>query len=84
MKRRNFLMSVIGGLAATLIPFPEIEMSDTILPPEVYGPLGINGPSWDNPYDGHWSNITVSVDMARSEINELGKRGPYSRTVNFP
>ena len=32
----------------------------------------------------HLVNITVSTDLGREELNELGRRGPYHRYVSFP
>jgi len=57
----------------------------TILPPDVYGitESGINELT-DGKYGAHLSNITVSCDFGREEINELGRKGPYHRFVTFP
>jgi len=30
------------------------------------------------------NNITVSINLGREEIRELGKRSPYTRYINFP
>lgn len=35
-------------------------------------------------YGAHVQSITVSVDLGREAINELGRKGPYFRYVNFP
>jgi hypothetical protein len=35
-------------------------------------------------YGAHFSNISVSADLGREEIFELGRRGPYHRVVTFP
>ena len=58
----------------------------TILPPEVFGvsSSGTNEKSNLQDFDAHLSNITVSADLGREEINELGRKGPYNRTVTFP
>lgn len=32
----------------------------------------------------HISNITVSTDLAREDLFEMGSRSPYARTVTFP
>jgi len=56
----------------------------TILPPEVFG-VNISGVNMlDEEGHARLSSITVSVDLNREDINELGKRGPYSRTPTFP
>lgn len=40
--------------------------------------------SGDSPYAPMTANLEVSVDLDREEIYELGRKGPYSRYVNFP
>jgi hypothetical protein len=35
-------------------------------------------------YSAHFQNITVSVDLGREAINELGTFAPYHRYVTFP
>lgn len=58
----------------------------TILPPDVFGisSSGTNDIDGDGNYGAHLSNISVSVDFGREEINELGRRAPYHRVVTFP
>lgn len=41
---------------------------------------GDNGDGWST----HFQNITVSVDLGREAINELGRFAPYHRFVTFP
>ncbi len=57
----------------------------TILPPEVFGITnsGTNEKTSDE-YGAHLQDITVSTDLGREAINELGRFGPYHRFVNFP
>ncbi len=45
---------------------------------------GTNFANADGVHDAHIQTITVSVDLGREELFELGKRGPYHRFVNFP
>ena len=58
----------------------------TVLPPEVFGitASGTNEEQSDGSFGAHVSNITVSVDFGREEINELGRKGPYHRFITFP
>ena len=58
----------------------------TILPPEVFGisNSGTNEKSNGQDFDAHLSNITISADLGRESINELGRKGPYFRSVTFP
>lgn len=62
------------------------DSDTTILPPEVRGisNSGTNEKSNGLNFDASLSNLSVSVDLAREEINELGRRGPYHRSVTFP
>lgn len=58
----------------------------TIMPPEVFGisNSGTNEKTNGQDFDAHFSSLTVSADLGREDINELGRKGPYSRTVTFP
>jgi hypothetical protein len=38
----------------------------------------------DGDYSSHLQNLSVSVDLGREELFELGRKGPYFRFVNFP
>ena len=62
------------------------DVNTTILPPEVFGisNSGTNEKSDGQNFDAHISNITVSADLGRESINELGRKGPYFRSVTFP
>jgi hypothetical protein len=57
----------------------------TILPSEIEG---ISASGTNNKTGGvfgaHVQNITVSADLGRDNLNELGRKGPYFRFVNFP
>ncbi len=53
----------------------------TTLPKEVFG-LTAQGTNPD--FTAHISSITVSADLGREELFELGRRGPYHRVVTFP
>lgn len=57
----------------------------TLLPLEVYGvsDSGLNELT-AGVYGVHVNSITISCDLGREQINELGKRGPYCRYVRFP
>lgn len=58
----------------------------TILPPEVDGisASGTNEKSDGQNYDAHVQSISISTDLGREQIDELGRRGPYHRFANFP
>jgi len=57
----------------------------TRLPTEIPG-VGTGG--WISPRDSnnttHLSSMTVSTDLGREELFELGTRQPYARVVTFP
>ena len=58
----------------------------TILPTDIEGVTG-SGTMPANA-DGTWvvpvQSITVATDLGRREINQLGRKSPYFRAVNFP
>lgn len=57
----------------------------TILPPDIYG-ISDSGTNelTEGVRGAHINSITVSADLGRESINELGRRGPYHRFVTFP
>jgi hypothetical protein len=58
----------------------------TILPGEIEGisSSGTNNTDSDGNFSAHVQTITVSADLGREALNELGRRGPYFRYVNYP
>lgn len=58
----------------------------TILPPDIFGisSSGTNKKSDGSNFDVSISNISVSADLNRDAINQMGKFGPFHRYVNFP
>lgn len=81
-QRENILMGtsvsmdgagVITGVSGSLFPI-EID--------------GINGDGHNvvdgDSYAAHLQTITVTTDLGREELFELGRRGPYHRFVSFP
>jgi hypothetical protein len=64
-----------------------LDMSASRFPVEIpgIGSDGANGTAGDGVgFDVHFQNITVSVDLGREAINELGSFAPYHRYVTFP
>jgi hypothetical protein len=57
----------------------------TILPNEIQGisASGTNNLTSDV-FGAHIQTMSVSCDLGREALNELGRRGPYFRYVNFP
>lgn len=60
--------------------------SGTILPPDIPGinASGQNIRGSDGNYGAHIQGITVSTDLGREELFELGRRGPFHRFITFP
>ncbi|KKK61260.1 hypothetical protein LCGC14_3016100, partial [marine sediment metagenome] len=83
-RRQDLILGAgsIGGLDSnSQIDDPDV----TTLPPDVFGitSSGTNE-KISNIYGAHLSNVTISVDFGREQINELGRRAPYHRFVTFP
>jgi len=57
----------------------------TLLPGDIEGisSSGTNDKT-DGVFEAHVQTISVSTDLGRDSLNELGRRGPYFRYVNFP
>lgn len=59
----------------------DLSSGTTVLPT---GNGGIPLPSGRNEQRPYLQNITISSDLGREAINELGRMAPYYRYVNFP
>ena len=62
------------------------DVDSSRFPTEIPG-VGVSG--WMNPRTNannaaHLSSVTVSTDLGREELFELGTRQPYARVVTFP
>lgn len=59
--------------------------SGSIWPTEIGG---IDASGWNlisgDSYLAHLQTVTISTDLGREELLELGRRGPYHRFVSFP
>ena len=65
-----------------------LDMDSCVFPQEVPG-VDNNGKVVDNASTGdgwsaHFQNITLSCDLGRESINELGRFAPYHRYATFP
>jgi hypothetical protein len=56
------------------------------LPKEIYGitSSGTNEKDSNGNFGAHISNISVSADLGREQILELGRKSPYHRFASFP
>lgn len=63
-----------------------LNMTASRFPIEIPGITsgGANVAGSDGAFATHFQNITVSVDLGREAINELGSFAPYHRYVTFP
>ncbi|UCG02422.1 MAG: hypothetical protein JSW11_00220 [Candidatus Heimdallarchaeota archaeon] len=81
-RRENILMGSGCSMAAdgTIT-----GVSGSIWPIEI---AGIDSSGWNLPsgdaYAAHLQTVTISTDLGREELFELGRRGPYHRFVSFP
>jgi len=67
----------------------DVMMANSILPISIYGVTQSEtaGNNWDNVKlrpKAHIQNITISTDLGREDILELGHKEPYYRSATFP
>lgn len=66
----------------------DVMMQNSIMPVSIYEVLGTAvGNNFDSSKQrprAHIQNITISTDLGREEILELGHKEPYYRTATFP
>jgi len=62
------------------------DADTTVLPPEVYGigNSGLNEKTNGTEYDSAIQSISISTSLSRENLNELGRKGPYHKSVTFP
>lgn len=62
------------------------DFRGSVLPQDIDGisSSGTNDRDSEGNFGAHIQNITVSTDLGREELFELGRRGPYFRFVSFP
>lgn len=60
-------------------------VTKTLLPTDIPG-IASDGSNTktNNVYGAHVRQITVSTDANRTDLNELGRKAPYFRYINFP
>jgi len=87
-RREDVLFRTLG--ISTLDTNGQVDMtflkSGTILPRQIDGisTSGTNPTDGEGNYAAHLQSFTVSTDLGRESLNELGRKGPYFRFVNFP
>jgi hypothetical protein len=78
----NFIPAADAGLDNNnMVDDPDC----TVLPPDVFGmsASGTNPVTAGN-FGVSITNISVSVDLGRESIFQMGRKGPFHRYVNFP
>jgi hypothetical protein len=76
----NFAVSASGSSPSTARRY-SLSYADSVLPT---GTGGIPLPASRSEARPYLQNITISMDLGREAINELGRMAPYFRYVNFP
>lgn len=66
----------------------DVIMANSIMPNAIYGVTGSSvGNNWNSTTQrpkAHIQNITISTDLGREDILELGHKEPYYRSATFP
>jgi hypothetical protein len=76
-----------GTIAGGIQRRENVDMSSSTLPKSIYGVTQSTsaGNNWDGTKPkAHIQNISISADMGREDILELGRKAPYYRAPNFP
>ena len=65
---------------------PTADLPFCCFPKEILGisASGTNELDSDGNFGAHMSNVTVSCDLGREQILELGRKAPYHRYATFP
>lgn len=79
-RREDLIMTAAGG-AHVDVNGASAEIDNSVFPKDIFG-VSSNGTNGLK--NAHFQNITISTDLGREEIFELGAKGPYHRFVNFP
>jgi hypothetical protein len=84
-RRENMQFAISSKASGTDLNGMLGDPDTTILPLEVFG-ISATGTNEKigNDFSAHITNISVSADLGREELFELGRRGPYHRVVTFP
>lgn len=62
-----------------------VVMASCLWPSDIRGTVGnVNVTGADGQFAAHIQNVNVSVNLGRTDLFELGRRGPYFRFATFP
>lgn len=86
-RRENILFAAVtaAGPTGTDVNGQVDTIAFSVLPPDIDGitSSGTNEKTNGN-YGAHLQSVSISCDLGRPELFELGRRGPYFRFVQFP
>lgn len=84
--RQDFIWDYVGGSPVLDVNGAVQTTSGTVLPPDIPGisSSGTNDRDSNGQLGAHVTNVSVSANLGRERINELGRKGPYHRYVQFP
>jgi hypothetical protein len=84
-QRSDMIFGVVNnGSGVTLDANGQLIALSTILPTDIYGVLSNGRNPLEATDHAHVQGITISCDLGRDQIFELGRRAPYFRYVTFP
>jgi hypothetical protein len=94
-RQQHFIWDLAGVVATGILALPitldvnsQVNADNivSILPPDIDGinSSGLNTKRADGTYNCHVQSVTVSVDLNRIALEELGRKAPYFRAVQFP
>jgi hypothetical protein len=86
VRRQDVFMTPTINASGNLDANGALKDADcTILPRDIPGisTSGVNTQVGDV-FSVHLVRISVNTDLGRTNINELGRKGPYTRTADFP
>jgi hypothetical protein len=88
MNRRNFF----ALLLVPLLPKPKSKLRLFWATRKITMPIQFNNDNTEfkkiqseliNPYAGHIEHLKISINLNRTELQELGRISPYYKYVNF-
>ncbi len=84
-RREGLLFTPVDGAGGTDANGVVRDSDVTVLPQEIDGisSSGTNDQVLGD-FNAHIQSISISTDLGRESLNELGRRGPYHRFATFP
>lgn len=79
-RREDMVMTAATG-AAIDVNLSSTEIGNSVFPQDIFG-VTTNGTNGSK--KAHFQNVTISTDLGREAIFELGRKSPYFRFISFP